>query len=147
MFKNNIPQILALSFASTIAWFRVAGVSVKVKRCSRLALAALLTFPLGASRALAVCTQHGNVTSSSTAIVGANDISGIEGRHYFLIMNTGTTNPMEVAIGSNNAATSSDMYLGPGASWVMTMQGLKMVPGGDVAALSASGTTYAFCDW
>jgi hypothetical protein len=112
-----------------------------------LALALVLGLLLPTGRALAVCTQHGSVTASSTAIVGANDIAGIEGRHYFLIMNTGTTNPMEVAIGTNNAATSQDMYLGPGASWVMTMQGLKMVPGGDVAAISASGTTYSFCDW
>lgn len=97
--------------------------------------------------ALAVCTKTGSVTSSSTAIIGANDIGGIEGRHYMLIQNTGTTNPMNVAIGSSNAATSTDLYLGPGASWVMTMQQLKMVPGGDVAAISASGTTYSFCDF
>jgi hypothetical protein len=97
--------------------------------------------------AFAVCTQTGSITSSSTAIVGSNDITGIEGRHYFLIQNTGTANPMEVAIGTSNNATSHDLYLGPGASWVMTMQGLKMVPGGDVAAISASGTTYSFCDW
>jgi hypothetical protein len=97
--------------------------------------------------AFAVCTQHGTVASTSTAIVGSNDVAGIEGRHYFLIQNTGTTNPMNVAIGSSNAATSTDLYLGPGASWVMTMQQLKMVPGGDVAAISLSGTTYSFCDW
>jgi hypothetical protein len=66
---------------------------------------------------LAVCTKSGSITSSSTAIVGSNDISGsagqgnIEGRHYFLIQNTGTTNPMNVAIGSSNNATSSDLYL------------------------------------
>jgi hypothetical protein len=100
-----------------------------------------------AAPAWAVCTQNGTVNNTSTAIVGSNDISGIEGRHYMLIQNTGTSNPMNVAIGSNNAATNKDLYLGPGASWVMTMQGLKMVPGGDVAAVSASGTTYSFCDW
>ena len=107
----------------------------------------LLAGVLLARPAFAVCTQHGSITSSSTAIVGSNDIAGIEGRHYLLIQNTGVMNAMNVAIGSNNAATSSDMYLGPGASWLMTMQGLKMVPGGDVAAISASGTTYSFCDW
>ena len=90
--------------------------------------------------ALAVCTQSGNVTSSSSAVVGSNDIAGVEGRHYFLIQNTGVTNPMNVAIGSGNNATNKDMYLAPGASWVMTMVGLKMVPGGDVAVISASGT-------
>ena len=100
------------------------------------------------SPALAVCTQSGSLTANTTtAIVGSNDISGIEGRHYFLIMNTGTTNGMNVAIGSSNNATTKDMYLAPGASWVMTMQNLKMVPGGDVAAISASGTNYACCDW
>jgi hypothetical protein len=100
-----------------------------------------------AAPTFAVCTQHGSVTSSSTAIVGSNDVVGVEGRHYFMIQNTGTSNPMNVAVGSSNNATSNDLYLGPGASWVMTMQGLKMVPGGDVAAISASGTTYTFCDW
>lgn len=109
-----------------------------------LIVALLIAF---AHPALAVCTKTGSVTSSSTAIIGANDIGGIEGRHYMLIQNTGTTNPMNVAIGSSNAATSTDLYLGPGASWVMTMQQLKMVPGGDVAAISASGTTFSFCDW
>jgi hypothetical protein len=97
--------------------------------------------------ALGACTQHGTVGGSSTVIVGSNDIAGIEGRHYLLIQNTGSASPMNVAIGSNNAATSGDLYLGPGASWVMTEQQNKMVPGGDVAAISTSGTTYSFCDW
>jgi hypothetical protein len=98
--------------------------------------------------AFAVCTQNGTATSSSSAVVGSNDISGIEGRHYFMIQNTGTSNPMNVAIGTSNNATNKDLYLGPGASWVMTMQGLKMVPGGDVAVIAPSGnTTYSFCDW
>ena len=101
-----------------------------------------------AGPALAVCTQNGTVTNSSTAIVGSNDIAGVEGRHYFMVQNTGTANPMNVAIGTSNNATNKDMYLGPGASWVMTMQGLKMVPGGDVAAIAPSGnTSYAFCDF
>ena len=117
-------------------------------RGSVFALLLLLTSLLLVSPAMAVCTQHGSIGTSSTAIVGSNDISGIEGRHYFLIQNTGTANPMNVAIGTSNAATTSDLYLAPGASWVMTMQGLKMVPGGDVAAISiSSGTTYSFCDW
>jgi hypothetical protein len=102
---------------------------------------------LAASSAFAVCTKTGSVTSSSTQVVGSNDVAGIEGRHYFLIQNTGVTNPMNVAIGTSNNATTSDLYLGPGASWVMTMQGLKMVPGGDVAVISASGTSYSFCDF
>ncbi len=114
---------------------------------SKLLTVLSFALPFCVHSAWATCTQHGTVGSSSTAIVGSNDISGIEGRHYFMIQNTGTSNPMNVAIGSNNNATSSDLYLGPGASWVMTMQGLKMVPGGDVAAISVSGTTYSFCDW
>jgi hypothetical protein len=99
------------------------------------------------SVACAVCTQSGSVGPSSTAIVGSNDIAGIEGRHYFMVQNSGTTNGMNVAIGTSNNATSKDFYLVPGASWVMTMQQLKMVPGGDVAAISPSGTNYSFCDW
>lgn len=118
-----------------------------MKKLARTFLWALLASLCWAWPASAVCTQSGNVTSSSTQIVGSNDISGIEGRHYLLIQNTGTSNAMNVAIGSSNTATSKDLYLGPGASWVMTMQGLKMVPGGDVAAISASGTTYSLCDW
>jgi hypothetical protein len=39
--------------------------------------------------ASAVCTQSGDVASSSTAIVGANDIKDIEGRHYLLIQKYG----------------------------------------------------------
>ena len=122
-----------------------AGRSQGWIRSALLALGFSLLFP---RFALAVCTQNGTLpANTTTAIVGSNDIAGIEGRHYFLIMNTGSTNPMNVAIGSNNNATSKDMYLAPGASWVMTMQNLKMVPGGDVAAISVSGTNYAFCDW
>jgi hypothetical protein len=103
---------------------------------------------LCASSASAACTQNGTATSSSSAVVGTNDITGIGGRHYFMIQNTGTSNPMDVAIGTSNNATNKDLYLGPGASWVMTMQGLKMVPGGDVAVIAPSGnTTYSFCDW
>jgi hypothetical protein len=98
--------------------------------------------------ALAVCTQSGTLSAAtSTAIVGSNDITGIEGRHYFLMMNTGTTNGMNVCVGTSNNCTNKDMYLAPGASWVMTMQSLKMVPGGDIAAYSTLGTNYAFCDW
>lgn len=102
----------------------------------------------GASRcAFAACTQNGTASATSSQVVGTNDLNGIEGRHYFLIQNTGTTNSMQVAIGSNNNATSKDMNLSPGSSWIMTMQGLKMVPGGDVAVISAGGTTFAYCDW
>jgi hypothetical protein len=117
------------------------------KIAGRDVYAAAIGILLTCGQARAVCTQHGTVNSSSTAIVSSNDVAGIEGRHYLMIQNTGTSNPMNVAIGSSNAATSSDMYLGPGAAWVMTMQQLKMIPGGDVAAISAGGTTYSFCDW
>jgi hypothetical protein len=112
-----------------------------------LTLAILLYAMMIAVSASAVCTQSGDVASSSTAIVGANDIKDIEGRHYLLIQNTGLTNAMNVAIGSGNAATAKDLYLAPGASWVMSAPGLKLLPGGDVAAISATGTSYSFCDW
>ena len=115
---------------------------------SILLLSSLLASILPAHPAFAVCTKSGTVTAASGAIVGSNDVAGIEGRHYLLIQNTGTSNPMNVAIGTANNATANDLYLGPGASWVMTMQGLKMVPGGDVAAIAPSGnTTYSFCDF
>jgi len=128
--------------------------TAKRKRSGLKLLAALLVsistlFSLfaGAQPASAVCTQSGSVAATSTAIVGANDISGLTGRHYMLIQNTVTSNPMNVAIGSSNTATSKDLYLAPGASWVMGSAGPKMLPGGDVAAISALGTTYSFCDW
>ena len=105
---------------------------------------AICLFPLSAR---AVCTASGNATSSSADILTANDLTGVEGRHFLLVQNTGTTNPMNVAIGTSNNATASDIYLGPGGSLLMTMQALKLVPAGDVAVISAAGTTYSVCDW
>jgi hypothetical protein len=104
-----------------------------------------------AAPAGAICTKSGTITSSSTAIVGANDLSPVppDGRHYIFIQNTGTTNPMNVAIGSHNSAASSDLYLGPGASLVLgpAWNGAPM-PSGDVAAIAPSGnTTFSFCDF
>jgi hypothetical protein len=101
-----------------------------------------------ASRALAVCSQHGTVSTSSVQIVTANEVKGVtEGRHYMMVQNSGTAG-MYVAIGSLNVATTSDTYLGPGAAWVLTMQGGAMVPGGDVAAISTGGgSTYSYCDY
>jgi hypothetical protein len=49
------------------------------------------------------------VGATSSAIVGSNDVAGIEGRHYLLIQNSGTSNAMNVAIGSSNNATLSDL--------------------------------------
>jgi hypothetical protein len=45
---------------------------------------------------------------------------------------------MNVAIGSNNAATTKDKYLASGASWVMTMQNIRMEPSGEVRFDSVS---------
>jgi hypothetical protein len=111
-------------------------------------LIALLVLGVAAP-AQAVCTKTGSVTSSSTQIVLSNDLAPTipGGRHYMFIQNTGTVNPMNVAIGSNNNATSADVYLAPGASWVMIRDQGNTLPGGDVAAISASGTSYGFCDW
>jgi hypothetical protein len=109
-----------------------------------LAIAVVL---FASSPVLAVCTQHGNATASSSPVVGSNDIAGIEGRNFFMIQNTGGTNGMNVAIGSNNNAGASDMYLAPGVPWVMVAQNGKRIPGGDVAVYSASGTSWAFCDF
>ncbi len=98
------------------------------------------------------CTKHGSVTTTSVQVETANDIGpsglGVTGRHYMLIQNTGQTNGMNVALGSSNAATAQDMYLGPNSSWVLSMAGGAMVPGGDVAVISTStGTSWAFCDY
>src|ERR1700747_359524 len=145
MSRNRISDFKSLRCAPLGAHLADSFARYALRSAS---LVLFLTSILLAPSAFAVCTQSGALTANvSTAIVGSNDISGVEGRHYFLIMNTGTTNGMNVAIGSSNNATNQDMYLAPGASWVMTMQNLKMVPGGDVAALSPSGTNYSFCDW
>jgi hypothetical protein len=105
------------------------------------------TILFAAAPAWAVCTQHGSVGASSTQIVTSNDVSNVpNGRHYFFLQNTGS-NSMNVAIGSSNSATSSDTLLAAGQAWVMTAQGGALVPGGDVAAISSSGTTYSFCDF
>src|ERR1700758_4812496 len=112
----------------------------------RIAVITALLF-LCAVPSFAVCTKSGTVNATSTVILNSNDLAGLIGRHYFLIQNTGTANPMNVAISTGNHATSSDVYLAPGQSWVMTQQDLKMVPGGDVSAISAGGTSYSVCDW
>jgi hypothetical protein len=52
-----------------------------------------------------VYTESGTVASSSTAIVCPTTSTASRGRHYLLIQNTGT-NPINVAIGSHNSATS-----------------------------------------
>lgn len=141
-------RIPPIRFMKALVGYLSAGARSKIPPALLGIAAAILLLCMARSPALAVCTQSGTLSAAvSTAIVGSNDVSGIEGRHYFLIMNTGTTNAMNVAIGTANNATNKDLYLAPGASWVMTMQNLKMVPGGDVAAYSTSGTTYSFCDW
>ena len=63
-------------------------------------------------------TKSGTVSSSSTQIDQADGP-----RAYLLLQNTGTTNPMYVAIGSNNNAAVGDIYLQSGASLVF-----KQVP-------------------
>jgi hypothetical protein len=102
-------------------------------------------------QAQAICTKHGTAGASSTQVVTANDTG--QTRIYFFIQNSGTTNGMNVALGSSNAATTSDVYLGPGQSWIMTGQAqgsfaTGVVPPGDVAVIQNGGsTTYAFCDY
>jgi len=98
------------------------------------------------------CTKHGTVSTSSLQVETANDIGtpalGIQGRHYMLVQNTGSVNGMNVAIGSNNNATTQDMYLGPNSSWTLTVAGGALAPGGDVAVISTgTGTTWAYCDY
>ena len=99
---------------------------------------------LGPAAAWAVCTAHGTATSTSSQVVPANDIA--VDRHYLLIQNTGA-NPMNVAIGTNNKATSADMLLNAAGSIVMTNYGVTPVPNGDVSVISTLGTTWAFCDY
>jgi hypothetical protein len=88
---------------------------------------------------------YGDTTLTSTAatIIAANDLgSPPDGRHYLMVQNTGTTNPMNLAIGKT--ATSASIYLGPGDSWVVRAETGGLAPGGYISAISASGTT---CAW
>jgi hypothetical protein len=133
--------------------FEAARSAFRARIAALLAMLLLLIIAGIAGPAGAVCTQHGTATSASSTVVSTNDLATaspptVQGRHYFMIQNTGASNPMNVAIGSNNNASPADMYLGPGAAWVMgPVMSSAAVPGGDVAVISPSSTTYAFCDW
>jgi hypothetical protein len=144
-----IPKGNAVCLLAGMSTSNTAGFFTFVQQWFMRYLLALLSLLAWLTPAGAVCTQTGSASSTSTQVVPQGDISG--GRHYFLIQNTGTTNAMNVAIGTNNNATSTDTYLAPGNSWVMTSQlvsgGTVLIPSGDVAVYSASGTHYEFCDW
>lgn len=94
-----------------------------------------------AKTAFATCTTSGYVNAPTT-ILAANDIA--TGRHYLLVQNTGLSNAMNLSIGA--PATTSDLYLGAGASLVLTTQQGGAVPNGGVSITSA-GTTWAACDY
>jgi hypothetical protein len=78
-----------------------------------------------------------------TQVVPANDT--VVDRRFLFIQNTGL-NSMNFAIGTNNKATSSDIYLPPGASMVFMSNG-NPVPSGDISVISPQNTTWAFCDY
>jgi hypothetical protein len=113
-------------------------------RICLLLLICVLTYLLFATAACAYeCTAHGTATAgTSTAVEPA-----VGQRRYLFVQNSGTANPMSVAIGSNNAATVADIYLAPGSSLVWGPDTKYDLPGGDVAVYSGSGSTYAFCDF
>jgi hypothetical protein len=113
----------------------------------RSAITKLLTFALllVAAPAWAVCTQHGAVGITSTQIVADRDIKP---RSYVLVENSGTVEPIWIAIGSKNNATIFDIFLKPGASWLMTAMNGANLPSGDIAVISiGTGSSYAFCDY
>ena len=98
------------------------------------------------SKALATCADNqtscdGTTTGSSATVTPANTA----GRCKYLFQNTGKTNGLHVAIGSNNAATTSDLYLAPGDSlYCMNFQG-KGCESGDFAVIQDTGsTTYTY---
>lgn len=93
----------------------------------------------------AVCTQSGTVGTTSIQVVPAQDLRT---RSYMLIQNSGAAVNLWVSIGSNNHATTNDMVLKPGGSWLLIVFGQTTVPSGDVSVISTGvGTTYAFCDY
>lgn len=95
--------------------------------------------------AWAGCTGNGTTgTNISVQALAANDLGN--GRDFLFVQNTGT-NPMNVAIGTNNNATSHDILLNGGSSLVFQTYGHRAVPNGDIAIISAMGTSYAICDF
>lgn len=84
-------------------------------------------------------------------VVAANDVS--PGRVYLFIQNTGLSNGMNFSIGQSGGATTSDIYLGPGASFTFPMPNQSsfttpILPQGEVDVIQNQGaTTYAFCDF
>lgn len=105
-----------------------------------LTMALMMLIPVGAG---AVCTSHGTATSVPSQVVPTNDT--VVDRRYLFIQNTGA-NPLNFAIGTNNKATTADIYLVGGASMLMYNYG-SPVPSGDISVISAMGTTWAFCDY
>ena len=95
--------------------------------------------------ATGACTKHGTVNAVSVQIAADRDIKP---RSYVLIENSGN-GPLFIAIGSGNNATTADIFLKPGASWLLTApRPDAIVPSGDIAGISTTGgTTYAFCDY
>jgi len=119
-----------------------------MKRC--LFLLGFLLCLGGRAWALGGCTYHATVTSASTALANTftDRVTGqAKSRHYLFVQNTGTANPMNIAVASGNNAQAGDTYLAPGAAFVLGPSEQGIVPGGDVAAISASGTTAAFCEY
>lgn len=111
----------------------------------------LVWLGLAARPSWAVYTASGFVGAAPIQVLPAHDLVNNAGlpmsRAYFMIQNPGTTNPMNVAIGTNNNATAHDMVLQPGSTWVTTEQGQRALPDGDVSVVSQAGTSYSVCDW
>jgi hypothetical protein len=108
------------------------------------AAAAIALLTLAPAGAWAVCSTHGSATTTPTQVVPANDT--VVDRRYLFIQNTGSSS-MNFAIGTNNKASTSDMYLPPGASMVFMNFDGSAVPSGDVSVVSPLSTTWAFCDY
>jgi hypothetical protein len=107
------------------------------------AAVAIVLLMLAPTGAWAICSTHGTASIVPTQVVPANDT--VVDRRFLFIQNTGF-NSMNFAIGTNNKATSSDIYLPPGASMVFINNG-NPVPSGDVSVISPQNTTWAFCDY
>jgi hypothetical protein len=109
----------------------------------KAAAAAIVLTMLAPARGWAICSTHGSASSTPTQVVPANDT--VVDRRFLFIQNTGSSS-MNFAIGTNNKATTADIYLPPGASMVFTNFG-GVVPSGDVSVVSSLSTTWAFCDY
>ena len=101
------------------------------------------------------CTFSRLVTDVSTPIFAANDLPGMQARHYLLVQNIDGTNECWCCMNTNNNCTPLlGFHLRVDAQWLMysgsgSANASAYVPPGDVSCITGSGKTATVigCDW